>query len=71
MWVILFCDNLSPYLDEEVNKIFGEIKVFLCFFPPNMTNFLQPMYDGLGRSVRLSVGRHLGEWLVNNDNMSR
>ena len=71
MWVILFCDNLSPYLDEEVNKIFGEIKVILCFLPPNMTNFFQPIDARLGRLVRLSVGRNLDEWLVNNDNMSR
>ena len=71
LWVILFCDNLSPYLDEEVNKIFGEIKVFLCFLPPNMTNFFQPIDARLGRLVRLSVGRNLDEWLVNNDNMSR
>ena len=71
LWVILFCDNLSPYLDEEVNNIFGEIKVILCFLPPNMTNFFQPIDARLGRLVRLSVGRNLDEWLVNNDNMSR
>jgi hypothetical protein len=39
-WVILFCDNLRAHLDEEVREIFGTGKVFLCFFPPNMTNFI-------------------------------
>ena len=36
-----------------------------------MTNFLQPIYDGLGRSVRLSVDRNFDERLMNNDNMYR
>ena len=59
VWAIIFCENLSAHLDEEVKKIFGEEK------------FLQPIDAGLGRSVRLSVGRHLDEWIMNNDNMSR
>ena len=48
-WVILFCDNLSAHLDEEVRNIFGDAKVFLCYFPPNMTNFIQPIDAGMGR----------------------
>ena len=55
-WVILFCDNLSAHLDTEVREIFGAGKVFLCFFPPNMTNFIQPIDAGLGRSVRTRIG---------------
>ena len=36
-----------------------------------MINFHQSIDAGLGRSVRLSVGRYLDEWFMNNDNMSR
>ena len=71
VWVILFCDNLSAHLDEKVKNIIGERKLFLSFLPPNMTNFLQPIDYILSRSVRISVGRHLDEFLMNHDNMSR
>ena len=71
VWVILFCGNLSLHLDESVKNILGKIKVFLCFLPPKMKNFFQPIDAGLGRLVKLSVGRHLDEWLMNNYNMFR
>lgn len=70
-WVILFCDNLSAHLDEEVKKIFGDARVFLCFLPPGMTNFIQAIDAGLGRSVRLAIGRHLDEWLMDELNLRR
>ena len=69
MWVILFCDNLKAHLDEEVKKIFGDTKVFLCYLPPNMTNFIQPIDAGLGCSLRLAVGIYLDAWLMNGDYM--
>ena len=53
VWVILFCDNLSAHLDQEVKTIFGNGKVLLFYFPPNMTNFIQPIDAGLGRRVRM------------------
>ena len=37
VWVLLFCDNLKAHLDEEVKRIFGDAKVLLFYFPPNMT----------------------------------
>jgi hypothetical protein len=68
-WVILFCDNLRAPLDDEVREIFGTGKVFLCYFPPNMTNFIQPIDAGLGRSVRTRIGHYLDEWLMEATNM--
>ena len=70
-WVLFFCDNLSAHLDEEVKEIFGNRKVFLCYLPPNMTNFIQLIDAGLGRCVRVSVGNFLDEWLMNDDNMEK
>ena len=70
VWVILFCENQSAHLDEELKNIFGERKVFLFFLPPNMTKFLHPIDSILGRSVRISFGSYLDELLMNNDNMS-
>ena len=68
-WVILFCDNLSAHLDEEVKSIFGNGKVFLCYFPPNMTNMVQPIDAGLGRSVRIKIGHALDEWLMEEEHL--
>jgi len=69
VWVILFCDNLRAHLDEEVKRIFGDSKVLLFYFPPNMTNFIQPIDAGLGRSVRIVIGNSLDLWLMDADNM--
>lgn len=69
VWVILFCDNLSAHCDPDVRKIFGDNKVFLCFYPPNMTNFIQPIDAGLARSVRIAVGNYLDKWLMDGENL--
>ena len=71
VWVLLFCDNLKAHLDEEVKIIFGDAKVLLFYFPPNMTNFIQPIDAGLGRSVRIAIGNYLDLWLMDADNMER
>ena len=70
-WVLLFCDNLSAHLDDNVKEIFGKGKVFLCYLPPNMTNFIQPIDAGLGRCVRIAVGNFLDEWLMDDNNMEK
>ena len=57
------------HFDEEVKQIFGNDKVFLCFFPPNMTNFIQPIDAGLGRSVRIKIGYFLDAWLMVAENL--
>ena len=67
----MFCDNLNAHLDEEVKQIFGDGKVLLFYFPPNMTNFIQPIDAGLGRSVRIEIGNSLDLWLMDADNMER
>mmetsp|Transcript_15361 Transcript_15361/g.28931 ORF Transcript_15361/g.28931 Transcript_15361/m.28931 type:complete len:660 (+) Transcript_15361:59-2038(+) len=71
VWVILFCDNLSAHLNADVKDIFARGKVFLCYFPPNMTHFIQPIDAGLGRSVRVAIGNFLDEWLMDEDNLAK
>ena len=70
-WVLLYCDNLRAHLANDVKKIFGDSKVFLCFLPPNMTHFVQPIDAGLDRSTRIAVGNDLDRWLMDADNMSK
>ena len=69
VWVILFCDNLKAHIHPAVKEIFGNAKVFLCFLPPNMTNFIQPIDAGLGRTVRIYITHILDEWLMGDENM--
>ena len=69
VWVLLFCDNLKAHLDQEVKQIFGQGKVLLCYLPPNMTNFIQPIDAGLGRSVHCAVARELDDWLMDANTM--
>ena len=69
--MILFCDNLSAHLDQEVKTLFGNGKVLLFYFPPNMTNFIQPIDAGLGRSVRILIGHFLHAWLMEADHMEK
>ena len=71
LWVLLFCDNLKAHLDDEVKQIFGEGQVLLCFFPPAMTEVIQPIDAGYGRSLRSAIGRYLDEWLMGATNMER
>ena len=55
----MFYDKLNTHLDEEVKQIFVDGKVLLFYFPPNMTNFIQPIDAGLGRSIRIEIGNSL------------
>lgn len=68
-WIVLFCDNLSAHLAPEVKEIFGSNQVLLWFFPPNMTEMVQPIDAGYGRSLRAAIGRQLDNWLMNGENL--
>ena len=69
-WIILFCDNLSAHLDDEVKEIFSAGKVFLCYFPPAMTEIIQPIDAGYGRSLRCEIGNLLDEWLMDSNHLA-
>ena len=71
VWIILLCDNISARLDEEVRRIFGDANVLLFYFPPNISNFIQPIVARLGRSVRITIGNYLYLWLMDEDTMER
>ena len=58
-WIVLYADNLSAHLNPEVKQIFGNAHVLLIYFPPNMTEMVQPIDAGYGRSLRAAIGREL------------
>ena len=68
-WVVLFADNLSAHLNPEVKRIFGESRVLVIYFPTAMTEMVQPIDAGYGRSMRSAIGRELDLWLMNGDNL--
>ncbi len=69
--MLLFCDNLISHLDEDLKKIFGKGHVFLCFFPPSMTEVVQSIDAGYGSSLRCTIGRLLNGWLMDNNNLEK
>jgi len=68
-WVIMFCDNLAAHVDSDVKKSFGDGKVPLVFFPPAMTEVIQPIDAGYGRSTRCCIGNELDRWLMDTSNL--
>ena len=69
--MLLFCNNLGAHVRDDIRKSFGDNKVFFCYFPPGMTNFIQSIDAGLGRSVRIYVGNFMDKWLMIEENMER
>ena len=70
-WVLLYCNNLKVYLADNIKKIFGNAKVFLCYLPSNMTHFAQPIDAGLDRRTYIAIENELDTWLMDADNMSK
>ena len=69
MWVILFCDNLKAYIEKYFRNIFGDNKVIMCWFPPNINNLFQPNYTVIERSVYTAICHLLYMWLKEEENM--
>ena len=68
--VLLFCDNLDAHVCENRKKIFAAGNVFLYCLPPTVTEAIQAIDAGYGRSVRCAIGRGLDAWLQLEDNMA-
>ena len=68
-WVVLYADNLSAHLLPQVKTIFGNNQVLVIYFPPNMTEMIQPIDAGYGRSLRCAIGRELDAWLMDAANL--
>lgn len=70
-WVVLLYDNLSAQLMPEMKEIFGNGHVLLIYFPPNITEMVQSIDVGYGRSLLSAIGRDLDKWLMNGGNLLR
>jgi hypothetical protein len=69
---LLTCDNLDAHVFSGTKEIFGkEGRVFLFCFPPQVTEAIQPIDAGYGRSIRCAIGRLLDNWLMESDNMEK
>ena len=65
------CDNLDAHVASETKEVFAAGNIFLFCLPPTVTEAIQAIDAGYGRSVRCAVGRLLDSWLLDGDNMER
>ena len=54
-----------------MKKIFGNGKVLLVYFPPAMTEVIQPIDAGYGRSTRCCIGNELDRWFMDASNLEK
>ena len=69
--MLVFCDNLDAHVCDATKKIFADGNVFLFCLPPSVTEAVQAIDAGYGRSMRCAVGRALNEWLMKDENMEK
>ena len=69
---LALCDNLDAHICEQTKEVLGaNSNVFLYCFPPAVTEAIQPIDAGYGRSVRCSIGRQLDDWLMDSNNLEK
>ena len=68
-WFLLYCDNLAAHRVPDVRRIFGDNRVLIVYSPPSMTEMVQPIDAGYGRSLRMAIGRELDSWLMDATNL--
>ena len=66
---MLFCDNLDAHVCDDTKKIFADGNVFLFCLPPSVTEAVQAIDAGYGRSMRCAIGQLLNAWLMEEKNM--
>jgi hypothetical protein len=69
---LLICDNLDAHVAAKTMAICTEGKAtFMYALPPTVTEAIQPIDAGFGRSVRCAIGRKLDEWLLTEENLEK
>ena len=67
---LLICDNLDAHIADKTKAAFGkDNRVFLFCLPPQVTEAIQPIDAGYGRSIRCCIGRLLDEWLMTEEHL--
>ena len=66
---LLFCDNLDAHACEAFRKRARELNTLVWFFPPNCTDFLQPVDAGAGALIVLLYIRAQDRWLDKDSNL--
>jgi hypothetical protein len=69
---LLICNNLDAHVAAETKAICAEGKAtFMYALPPTVTEAIQPIDAGFGRSVRCAIGPKLDEWLLTEENLEK
>lgn len=53
--VLLYCDNLDAHVNQDTKATFAQGNVFMYCLPPSVTEALQAIDAGYGRSMRCAI----------------
>ena len=65
--VLLFCKNLKAHVNDQVRNVFGDEKLLLYYLLKNMTEVVQLIDAGYGRSLMWLIGYVLDICLVSEE----
>ena len=65
----MFCDNLDAHIQPSFLELLKSVGGFRSLFPPQCTEYVQPVDAGLGRQVKMEIGNQFEEWLEDEDNL--
>ena len=68
---LLFCDDLSAHVSDEVKDAFHKGNVFACCLPAQTTESHQSIDAGHCMYLRCSIGNMLDWWLLSETNMEK
>ena len=68
---LLFCDDLSTHVSDEVKDAFHKGNVFACGLPTQTTESHHSIDAGHCMSFRYSIGNMLDRWLLSETNMKK
>ena len=66
---LMFCDNLDAQTTSSFLDLLRQVGCSQFLTPPETTDLVQAVDDGLGRQVKVQVGRQLEEWLDVDQNL--
>ena len=66
---LMFCDNLDAQTTNSFLDLLRQVGCSRFLTPPETTDLVQALDDGLGRLVKLQVSKQLEKWLDVDQNM--
>ena len=68
---VLFCDNLDAQTTQSFLNLLREANCFRYLQPPETTDAIQAVDNGLGRLTKFLVGKQFDDWMDEGDNLQK